>query len=275
MLPWEHLKFELADHFLNFRELLNYRRKTTSSIFSPTCPRHLALLVRANDVFASLFYVIPKDSWVLFNRLLYGAAHTCVHIYFHCCFILCIFLWKKKPFFGHPRSLLTATSFCIAATTFVLSALVHLSTQLVPLFLTVFVAPLFSSIFSVTNEMPVQKKDVMMNEGGDDGAIMGACPMWNLPDEILLSMLAFLPIEDLCNVIRVRLSYQVRIYMGGKRYNPNNIFWISLEGTLCKYIYAVYRQHHQPRTCWRARRHRWFPLYKWSGVQVWWFCIYH
>ena len=31
----------------------------------------------------------------------------------------------------------------------------------------------------------------------------GACPMWNLPDEILLSMLAFLPIEDLCSVIMV------------------------------------------------------------------------
>lgn len=153
---------------------------------------------------------------MLFNRLLHGAAHTCVHIYFHCCFIFVFSCEKKTLFFGHPRSLLTATSFCIAATTFVLSALVHLSTQLVPLFLTVFVAPLFSSIFSVTNEMPVQKKDVMMNEGGDDGAIMGACPMWNLPDEILLSMLAFLPIEDLCNVIRVRLSYQVRIYMEGK-----------------------------------------------------------
>lgn len=32
----------------------------------------------------------------------------------------------------------------------------------------------------------------------------GACHMWNLPDEILLSMLAFLPIEDLCNVVQVR-----------------------------------------------------------------------
>ena len=43
-------------------------------------------------------------------------------------------------------------------------------------------------------------------EEAEEGAVMGACPMWNLPDEILLSMLAFLPIEDLCNVIQVRFN---------------------------------------------------------------------
>ena len=53
--------------------------------------------------------------------------------------------------------------------------------------------------YSDPNELGhmVVENDLVM----DDEA---PCAMWMLPDEILLSMLTFLPVKDLCSVVQVR-----------------------------------------------------------------------